>query len=507
MLKQSLLLTSSISFITGAVILGYELAVSRLVAPYFGNSVYTWGILLSIVMASLSLGYMIGGKIADKTKKLRPALAMIVFFSGILLLLSYYSGNWLLEQSLVLLSIQSSGWGYITVLSAAMLVSFAPAMILLGLISPILLKLSITQVGVVGNRAGTLSMMGSIGGIIGALGTSFGLIPSLGVHWSILFFSIVMSASALLLTVKKNFKIVIISSLIIFCMIGVVSFLGKSRLADLIQIESLYNHITLFFKNNVTYMSTGSARAVQSQSLSRSGVMGSYLDYFALSPLLTNQEKPQSVLLIGVAGGTVIKQLNLFFPDQLKIDAVEIDPKMVDLAKQYFELTDDEANLVVAEGRQYLSTTNNRYDIILVDAFSTDVFAPSHLMTSEFFLVAKEKLNPGGVLLYNVISPETSESGSTLYSAISQTILQQFQFVSRISLQQNSEALGNHVLIASSTVLAQEIDTSSLPTEAARARAEEFLQGIQPVSRNSSSIILTDDKNPVEYLYWQMIGK
>lgn len=491
---------------TGVVILGYELTVSRLVAPYFGNSVYTWGILLSVVMASLSLGYLLGGRIADKTKELQPALAMILFFSGALLLLSYFTGNWLLGQSLVLLSMQSSGWGYVVVLAVAMLASFAPAMVLLGLISPILLRISVTQVKVVGNRAGTLSMAGSIGGIVGALATSFGFIPTLGVHQTILFFSMAISASALLLTLKKNFKIVIISSLIFFCATTfLVSFPGHSGRFDPIQIESLYNHITLFFKNNVTYMSTGSARAIQSQSLSNSGVMDSYLDYFALSPLLTNPEKPQSVLIIGVAGGTVIKQLNLFFPNRLEIDAVEIDPMMVELAKQYFDLADDEANVVVAEGRQYLAKTNKKYDIILVDAFSTDLFAPSHLMTSEFFLSAKEKLNPGGALLYNVISPEVSESGSSLYSAVSQTLLQQFQYVSRISLQQSPEALGNHVLIASQTALPKGRNTSLLPNQLAQARGIEFLQSIRPISKIESATILTDDKNPVEYLYWQML--
>lgn len=487
--------------------MAYELTVSRLIAPFYGNSVYTWGILLSVVMAALALGYFLGGRMADKTKRLELTLAFVLFASGLILFISYYVSQRLLQQSLHLLALSSSAWLYLVVLSLATLGSFAPAMTILGMVSPLLMKLSVKGLRSVGNTAGLLSMMGSIGGIIGSLTASFVLIPALGVFHSIQFLAILLSLTFLL--VVSNKKSLQISALSVICIVFLGRFsqiLSTKARAD-VEVESLYNHIKISDINGTKYLSTGNSRGVQSISIPPNGIMNNYLDYFALSPSLLHSEESHSVLLIGVAGGTVIKQLNQFFPGKVKIDAVEIDPKMIELAKKYFELSDAEANIIVGEGRQYVATTEEKYDVVLVDAFSTDLFAPSHLMTREFFEQVKSILNPEGVLVFNAVSPEKAQEGETLYQAIVNTVASVFPTVYHIPMRDDQFALGNHVLIAANSDFGTSDVLSSVAGQEAQKLAQTMQDRMQLVDYNPTQLVLTDDRAPVELLYWKMLGK
>lgn len=503
----SLIKSALISFITGSIIMGYELTVSRLIAPYYGNSVYTWGILLSVVMLALSLGYYFGGRLADKTKKPELVLALILFIAGLVLFVSYFISQLLLQHSLQLVAQSSSAWLYLVILSVAMLCSFAPAMTLLGMISPLVLKLSVKGLKTIGHTAGLLSMLGSIGGIIGSLVASFILIPTIGVLHSIQLLSILLSLSSLLFCFnKKNAQLVMLFVIGILFVDRFYQIFVVQAQADVV-VESLYNHIKISDHNGRMYLTTGNARGVQSISIPESGIMNNYLDYFALAPSLLQKEKPYSILLIGVAGGTVIKQLNQFFPNAVEIDAVEIDPTMIDVAKQYFDLSDSEANIIVGEGRQYIATTQKKYDIVLIDAFSTDLYAPTHLMTQEFFNQVKTALNPGGLMVFNVVSPEIVETGQSLYQAIANTVASVFLHTYHAPIRDNQIAISNHILIASNSQINYHSDERVFTEQSAHDVATTMWERMRVVNFDSNQSILTDDKAPVELLYWKMLGK
>lgn len=485
--------------------MGYELTVSRLIAPFYGNSVYTWGILLSVVMLALSLGYFFGGRLADKTKKPELVLALILFFAGLVLLVSYFISQLLLGHSLQLVAQSSSAWLYLMILSVAMLFSFAPAMTLLGMISPLVLKLSVRGLKTIGNTAGLLSMLGSIGGITGSLVASFLLIPTIGVLHSIQLFSILCSLSSLLFCFnKKN------AQLATLFVIGILLFdrfyqdFVIEAQADVV-VESLYNHINISERNGRMYLTTGNARGVQSVSIPASGIMNNYLDYLALAPSFLQKEKPYSVLLIGVAGGTVIKQLNQFFPNAVEIDAVEIDPTMIEVAKKYFDLSESEANIIVGEGRQHIANSQKKYDIVLVDAFSTDLYAPSHLMTQEFFNQVKTVLKPEGVMVFNVVSPEIVETGQSLYQAIANTVASVFPHTYHAPVRDDQIAISNHVLFASKSQINTNLSKHVFEDPAVKALATTIRERMHLVNFDTTKIVLTDDKAPIELLYWQML--
>lgn len=495
-----------ISFLIGLIIMGYELTVSRLIAPYYGNSVYTWGILLSVVMTALAMGYFLGGRLADKTKQPASTLAFTLFLSGFVLFISYFSSQYLLQQSLQFVVQSSSAWFYLIILTIAMLCSFAPAMMLLGMISPILLKLSVKGIKSIGNTTGILSMVGSLGGIIGSIVASFVLIPTIGVLHSIQFFSILLSLSSLLVFFNRK-----ISQLVALLIIGIVFvdrvyqvFVSKVQ-ADVV-VESLYNHIKISEHNGRMYLSTGNARGVQSISIPESGIMNNYLDYLALSPILLQKEQPYSVLLIGVAGGTVIKQLNRFFPNAVEIDAVEIDPAMIEVAKEYFALSDSEANIIIEEGRKYIATTNKKYDLVLIDAFSTDLYAPSHLMTKEFFTQVKTVLQPGGMMVFNVVSPEINSAGPTLYQAISNTVASVFPSVFHAPVRDDKLVLTNHMVFASESNQNSFVLATAINNIEAREIATNIRSRMKRIQLDTAMSVLTDDKAPIELYYWNMLG-
>ena len=506
-MKTQVLKYALTSFIIGSIIMSYELTVSRLIAPFYGNSVYTWGILLSVVMAALALGYLLGGRLADKTKKLELVLAFILLASGIVLLISYFISQFLLQQSLQFVALSSSAWLYLLILALAMLSSFAPPMSLLGMVSPLLLKLSVKGLQSIGNTAGLLSMLGSLGGIIGSLIASFVLIPLLGVLHTIQLLAILLSLSSLLIVSNRRIllSVVLFILSIVFLNRFIQVFITDVQ-ADVI-VESLYNHIKISDHNGRMYLATGNARGVQSISIPPSGIMHNYLDYLALSPGLLQTEKPHSVLLIGVAGGTVIKQLNKFFPGDIEIDAVEIDSKMLELAKQYFGLSDSEATIIVGEGRQYIATTQKKYDVVLIDAFSTDLYAPTHLMTQEFFSQVQNVLHPGGLLVFNAVSPELAPNGQTLYQAVANTVASVFPYVYHAPVRDDQFAVGNHILIATDFDLRNSVPTSTLIGEEARVVATTINQRRRLVTYDATQPVLTDDTAPVELLYWKMLGK
>ena len=110
----------------------------------------------------------------------------------------------------------------------------------------------------------------------------------------------------------------------------------------------------------------------------------------------------QRTLVVGLGGGTVVKQMWSAYPD-MRIDAVEIDPEVVDVARAFFELPDDERiGIFVGDGREFIETTNETYDIVILDAYDDDRI-PYHLTTREFFESTRARLNPGGVVAYNII--------------------------------------------------------------------------------------------------------
>ncbi|MEO7403485.1 MAG: fused MFS/spermidine synthase [Burkholderiales bacterium] len=164
------------------------------------------------------------------------------------------------------------------------------------------------------------------------------------------------------------------------------------------------------------------------------------LPYARLMPIaLALVTQPKRALVIGLGGGTLPTFLRRHVP-QLQIDAVELDPGVVAIARSHFGFRDDAMLQVhVADGRRFIETTTNRYDIIMLDAFGADE-APYPLTTIEFHEAVRRALTPGGVVLSNM----WSLASNRLYDSMVKTHESAYHSTAVL----NVAGSGNRILIA-----------------------------------------------------------
>lgn len=412
-----------IVFVCGACLMGLEFLAARMLAPTLGSSLFVWGSVVSIVMVALSLGYWLGGLIADRygsTRTLGPAIAGAGLFTVVIpgltdLVLPLVGGLGARTGSLV----------------ASAVVFFAPSL-LLAMVSPLGVRLAANRgVEHIGRSAGGLYAISTAGSIAGTIATAFWLIPLLSLDGLVVgigfaLFAVAALASQLPRRVTESTPLALGGwtgaariATPIAVVLGVV--LGAATLwaPAATSIASASGERVLLEKDTHYHrliVTEDAEERVMRFDRSRQSAM--YLDdpyetsfaypqYFHLAFALKPEAK--RVLVVGLGGGSAVKRMWRDYPD-MRIDVVELDPEVVSAAERYFELPtdDDRIRVVVEDGRRFLQSTDETYDVIFMDAYHADAL-PTHLTTREFFSEAKGRLNPGGVLAYNVIASVEGE--------------------------------------------------------------------------------------------------
>ena len=150
-----------------------EMVASRYLTPYFGGSIFTWAAIISTVLAALAVGYFVGGWIADKLPS-TVALSMFIIPSAIYMaILPFFAppvSAWIVE------SVESLGMGGMV----ASFTLFFPPLVLLGAISPYVIRLILDTTGQSGTISGRVYGISTAGSIFGTLFTTFYLIPTIG---------------------------------------------------------------------------------------------------------------------------------------------------------------------------------------------------------------------------------------------------------------------------------------------------------------------------------------
>ncbi|MGA8179423.1 MAG: fused MFS/spermidine synthase, partial [Desulfobacterales bacterium] len=127
-----------------------------------------------------------------------------------------------------------------------------------------------------------------------------------------------------------------------------------------------------------------------------------YYDYYSLLPFIF-EGTPKKALIIGLGGGIIANQLRYFHPEII-VDGVEIDPKVIQVARKYFALRSD-ADVFNQDGRIFVTLSKKKYDIVIIDAYTRQVYIPFHLTTVEFFTKLKDRLSEQGIVAMNVSAP------------------------------------------------------------------------------------------------------
>lgn len=378
-----------------------ELVGSRILAPYVGTSIFVWTSLIGIILGSLSAGYWWGGKISDDNPNYKK-------FSSLIFLAAVFIGlSTVLKTALFALLYNHIEDIRIESIIAAFAL-FAPPSVLLGAIAPYAVKLKIKNLNNSGSTVGNLYAISTVGSIFGTFLAGFFLISYFSNTSLLLLLALTLLATSLLAypDYKSKSKIGLLFFLILT--FTAANLLDNSyRKNGFIDIDTEYNKVWI---SNATDPET--QKPIKIMWLNKESNSAMFLDNpdlvfnYTKFYRLAAHFKPdlKNSLMLGGGAYSYPKDYLEKFPDA-KMDVVEIDPKLTDLAKEYFSLKKNPRLTIYHEdGRVFLNKTKNKYDVIFGDAFKSLYSIPYQLTTREATQKMYDSLNEDGVIIINVIS-------------------------------------------------------------------------------------------------------
>ncbi|MCA1669968.1 MAG: fused MFS/spermidine synthase, partial [Thermomicrobia bacterium] len=485
-------------------------------APFFGTSLFIWANLIGLTLIYLSIGYAVGGRIADRwphISLLYGITAVAAFVTGLIPVLAQP----ILAKSLTAFVAVSLGGFYGSLVGT--LVLFAVPVTLLGCVSPFAIRLALASVSGAGNTSGSLYALSTVGSIVGTFVPTFLLIPRIGTFRTFYLFAIVLLVVSLIGLFRaprtdNRTRLLVAAAVLLVLMLGVAAFghRGFVRPVEggrqiIWQGESAYNFIQVGRNpaNGANELYLNEGHAIHSLYYPGDAIQplsNGPWDYFAVAPFFQANERLaaiKDVCIIGLAGGTVAQRMDQIYGAGVKIDGVEIDPKIVEVARQFFNLDASHVNVIVQDGRYYMRTTNKRYDVIAADAYHQP-YIPFQLTTQEFFREAYDHLNDNGTFIVNA---GRSNTDFRLVNVISDTMRSVFPNVYLIDTPaftntmvigtKNPTTLANFA--ANINAVRQTDPNSALVTLGDAAIKDGHLREAVPGPQ-----IFTDDLAPVEDL-------
>ena len=391
-----------IVFLSGAIGMGLELIAARVLSPYVGSSNVVWTSIIGIILASMSLGYWIGGKKADKN-------ANIDILSNILLFAALATSLIPILETVIVKQFAGMIDNLIIAAILCAIIVFSIPSFILAMISPFAVKIKSKEDNEIGSLSGRISSLSTIGSIVGTFIMGFVLIPNIGVSNINIAVTLVLVVMAVLVRENRNKKN-IYETIFLVCIMLILIILGKyifkiSNPDILLDTDSQYSRIWVkqVSTDKTTYKTLQVDTGLESYINKETGEMGAkYLRFYDLFEYFNKDAK--STLLIGGAAYTYPMHYLQKYADKT-IDVVEIDEKMTQIAEEQFGLNISEPRLKIynQDGRSFLNYNENKYDTILIDAFK-GVNAPFELTTYEALINAKNMLNDDGIVLTNIIS-------------------------------------------------------------------------------------------------------
>ncbi|RIK46440.1 MAG: spermine synthase [Chloroflexi bacterium] len=400
------LLLSIIVFVGGICSIGIEVSASRLIGPYFGSSTFIWANLIGLTLLYLTLGYFIGGRLADRYPS-ATLLYLLVVTAGASVAFIPTVSRPILRISLDAFDDVAVGAFYGSLVGTILL--FAVPITLLGCISPFAVRLRLRSVERAGNTAGSLYALSTVGSILGSILPTFLLVPAFGTRATFMIFSLGLVIPATLALVALRARAETLVALGLAGAVGLVPVLDQGGLIRppeygvvIHEAETRYNYVQVLDRNGEILLALNEGHAVHSIYNPNSQLTRGPWDYFMIGSYFNAQQRPEdvdSLLLIGLAAGTVSKQFTAAY-GPIPIDGVEIDGEIAEIGRQYFDMNEPNLNVIIEDGRYYLTRTSNTYDVIGIDAYRQP-YIPFHLTTREFFQDVSDHLNDDGVAIVN----------------------------------------------------------------------------------------------------------
>ncbi|MDE3087979.1 MAG: fused MFS/spermidine synthase [Chloroflexota bacterium] len=484
-----------IVFLSGMAVMGIEMAASRLLRPFFGDSILIWANLIGLILIYLTIGYYLGGRWADRDPR-AVTLYRIIAWAGFATGILPYVARPLLNLAIPALQQFNAGLGLISF--AGTLVLFVVPVTLLGCVSPFAIRLSTRDVSSSGVTAGNLYALSTFGSIVGVFGTVFVLFDILGTRGTYLAFSLALLVGAVTgialesergRALRYGALLVAIAALAALDSGGVV----KAAPGLVYETESFHNYIQVIDDDGGWRLLTvNEGEAYQSAYKMNSVLTNGIWDLFLIAPYFATNQPPKNLLMIGLAAGTTAREYTLVY-GAIPIDGVELDPTIIAVGQKYFAMTEPNLRVIADDGRNFLQTRTGQYDVIAVDAYRQP-YIPFHLTTVEFFRATRERLTPRGAVAVNAAR---TGSDYRLVDALAATMRQVFPSVYLIDHPNNA----NTLIVATNQPTRLEdfrANVASLADPNLRVVAAQAL----PTARVATADmpVFTDDHAPVEGL-------
>jgi predicted membrane-bound spermidine synthase len=469
-----------LAFIEGGAVMCVELCSAKILSPFFGTSIYVWASVLGITLTALMSGYYLGGYISSKNKKVA-----IIFW--LMLIAGCFVSTTPIISDIVLPITINLNLLLGTIISL-MCFLFVPLM-LFGAVSPLIINLLTDQAKESGKSSGTVYAVSTLGGIITTFTVGFYTLPQFGITYTLYGYGIlVMVFSSYLFIKTKTFN----AKAGILLLVAVLSFNFQNRFNSsevIYQSEGILGEIKVVDRNLFNYKENKyipyrelMVNNISQTIMDKNNPDKSYWDYVnVLTYNINSYSSGDKTLLLGLGGGTLYKQLE---NNNLKIDVVEIDKRIEQIAKKYFQINSN-VNVVVDDARHYLNISKKKYDIIIYDLYNSET-PPIHLMTKEAFGEIKTKLNKNGILVVNFYGFIDGSKGKAARSIYKTLLNEKYQV--RLMATPGVEKSRNLLFICSKEEL--------------KPKNEIVNTILYEMDINfDDALILTDDKPILEHIY------
>ncbi len=478
-------------FAGGCVTLAVELSASRLLDPFFGTSNLVWAAIIGLILLYLTAGYVLGGRWADRSPNPRTLYGIMAWGAFTVGLVPFVARPVL---QLAISGMSGYDAGALAGSFLAVLVLFSVPVTLLGCVSPFAIRLAMQDVSRAGNVSGQIYAISTAGSFLGTFLPVLVLIPNLGTRATFLVLSFALMAVALIGLGWRGVRYAWMPLALLLLAWLVRGQPIKAIEGALFEIESSYNYIQVAEYDGVRYLYLNEGQGIHSIYDPNHLLAPGTWDYFAIAPYFNAPpaRAPARAAIVGLAAGTIARQFtDIFGP--LPIDGIEIDPRIVQVGRDWFAMNEPNLNVIVGDGRYALARSTQRYSIIGVDAYRLP-YIPWHLTTREFFLMARDHLTEDGVVVVNVGHTEDDWS---MVEAMVATLDTVFPSVHVVSLP----GMFNAIVYATAQPSAPEnlrLNMDLMPHPLLCEIAREALENLWPVT--PSDIVFTDDKAPVEQL-------
>lgn len=398
-------LVLAMTFFCGMSSLALEMGAERLLAPYFGDSLYVWGVLIGMVLVYLSIGYVVGGRVADLWP--RPEIFFqITLFAGLWIGLIPLLATPILLAALHGFAILSAG--VVVVTGVGVLLLFALPTIVLGFASPYATRLLLSEVGTGGGTAGRIYALSTAGSIVGVFVPVFVTIPTWGTRATLVGLGVLLIlVSATALQPRRRWASAAMLAVVLGATLLLPPYIKPAVAGHVVfEGESEYNYIQVVQVGAQTELTLNEAQTVHSIYDPQQALTHNEWDYPVVATAFAARQRtaprPKRVAILGLAAGTTARELTLAYGQGVRIDGVEEDPEIISVGERYFHEASPNLHIHIDDARYWLQTQarSDRYDVIVVDAYRQP-YIPFQLTTEEFFRLVREHLAPGGVIVVN----------------------------------------------------------------------------------------------------------